>query len=238
MLIIEAPGDAYDRTWRAPLVARMTMSLCMGVIVTLPTGWLALTLVTNQVAHGVWIALALGLAVWGWLAGRALAQSVTLTADTVVIRNIFTTERVPLADVTDVGFHRGKLMVTSQHGTFAPERVGVAAVNLNSSYWSGRWNDADATAAAITAAAGLPPLTRRREIISRSGARTILIAALVVLGFGLYFGPLGSMGAHHRSLALTEAGAMLYMAGIGGLGFAFRLTRDHRRKRRHKAGPS
>jgi hypothetical protein len=41
--------------------------------------------------------------------GRVLAQSVTLTADTVVIRNIFTTERVPLADVTEVGFHRSKL---------------------------------------------------------------------------------------------------------------------------------
>jgi hypothetical protein len=205
------------------------MVSCMAFIVTLPTLWLALTLVTNQIAYGVWIALALGLAAWGWLAGRALAQSLTLTADTVVIRNIFTTERVPLADVTEVSFHRGRLKVTSQHGTFAPERVGVGAVSLGSSYWSGRRSNADTTAEAITAAAGLPPLPPRREIIGRSRARTILLAAPVVLGFGLYLGPFA--GIHHRSLALTEAGAMLYLAGIYALGFAFRLARDHRRKR-------
>jgi hypothetical protein len=188
------------------------MVSCMAFIVTLPTLWLALTLVTNQVAYGGWIAVALGLAAWGWLAGRALAQSVTLTADTVVIRNIFTTERVPLADVTEVGFRRGRLKVTSRHGTFAPERVGVGAVSLGSSYWSGRRSDADGTADALTAAAGLPPLPPRREIISRNQTRTILLTAPVALGFGLYLGPFG--GIHHRSLALTEGGGMLYVAGI------------------------
>jgi hypothetical protein len=69
---------------------------------------------------------------------------VTLTPDTLVIRNIFTTERVPLADVTEVGFHRGKLTVTSRHGTFASERNTVGIAILNVSRWSGRRTSADA----------------------------------------------------------------------------------------------
>jgi hypothetical protein len=63
VLITEAPGDADERAWRLPLAARLAKALCMAVIVTLPTLWLALTLVTNQVAHGGWVALAAGLAV-------------------------------------------------------------------------------------------------------------------------------------------------------------------------------
>jgi hypothetical protein len=154
----------------------------------------------------------------------------TVTAGTVVIRNIFTTERVPLADVTEVGFHRGRLTVNSQHGAFAPERVRVGAVSLGSSYWSGRPGNADATAEAITAAAELPPLPPRPEIISRTRARAILLAAVVVFGFGLYFGPVGGMRLHRHRFAVVEIGVLLYVGGAGALSFAFRLTRDHRRR--------
>jgi hypothetical protein len=35
--------------------------------------------------------------------------------------------------------------------------------------------------------------------------------------------------------ALREAGAVLYVAGAGMLGLAFRITRDHRRKRTRQA---
>ncbi|MGH3295879.1 MAG: hypothetical protein ACRDP7_29185 [Trebonia sp.] len=55
---------------------------------------------TNQVPDGGWIALGLAAAAWGLLAWRALAQSVTLTPDTLVIRNILAIRRMPLADVT------------------------------------------------------------------------------------------------------------------------------------------
>ena len=231
MLITEAPGGAPERTWRPPLEARIAVALCLAVFTALPAGWLALTLVTNQVADGGWIALGLGLAAWAFLAGRTLVQSVTLTADTVVIRNIFTTERVPLADVTDVSFRRGKLTVTSQHGTFAPERSAVEGVSLGPSRWSGRRIKADAIAETIAAAAELPPPPPREEVISRNRARFIGLAACVLFGFGLFFGPLGSLGNHHRSFALVHVGAMLYVFGIGGISFASRLSRDHRRKR-------
>ena len=232
MLITKPPGDAPGRTWRPPLEVRIARVFGISVILALPAGYLALTLWSNQVAHAIWIALAAGLAAWGFLAGRVLAQSVTLTADTVVIRNIFTTERVPLADVTEVGFHRSKLVVTSQRGTFAPDRTTVGTAILGLSYWSGRRASADAMADAISDAAGLPPLPPRREIISPNRAWLLLVAAAVIFGFGFYLGPVESMQPHHRSLVLGETGAALYAGGIGALVFAYRLTRDHRRKRK------
>jgi hypothetical protein len=108
-LITGVSGDGTGLTWRPPAATRMAMAVCLGVFTALPGLWLALTLVTNQVPAGGWIALALAVAVWGLLAWRTLAQSVTLTPDTLVIRNILATERVPLADVTEVGFRRGRL---------------------------------------------------------------------------------------------------------------------------------
>jgi hypothetical protein len=232
VLIARPPGGAPERTWRPPLEVRVARVFCAGIIVSLPAAYLALTLWTNQVPHAVWIALALGLAAWGFLAGRALSQSVTMTAGTVVIRNIFTTERVPLADVTEVGFHRSKLVVTSQHGTFAPERNTVGTAILGSSYWSGRRATADTMADAINDGAGLPPLPPRREIISPNRSWLLLVVAAVIFGIGVYLGPVEGVQLHHHSLAVDEVGAVLYSGGIPALAFAYRLTRDHRRKRR------
>ena len=74
----------------------------------LPGLRLALTLVTNGVQGGGWLALGLAVAAWAILAWRALVHLVTLTRDTLVIRNITATVRVPLASVTGVGFRRRK----------------------------------------------------------------------------------------------------------------------------------
>jgi hypothetical protein len=233
-LITDAPGDA-QRTWRPALATRIAQAFSMGVFPTVPAAILAATLATNHVAHGGWISLALALAAWGFLARRALAQSLTLTPDTLVIKNIFTTKRIPFADVTEVSFHRGKPKVASQHGTFASERNAIASANLGFSYWSGRRSRGDAIADAITDAAGLPPLPPRQEIISPNRARIILVVAVVVFGFGLYLGPVGSLALQHRSFAAVEVGAVLYVFGGGGLAFAVCLALDHRRKRRvHK----
>ena len=54
----------------------------------------------------------------------------------------------------------------------------------------------------------------------------------MIFGSGVYLGPVQGMQLHHHSLALTEVGALLYAAGTGALVFAYRLTRDHRRKQR------
>ena len=121
--------------------------------------------------------------------------------------------------------------MTSQHGTFAPERNAAEGVSLGPSRWSGRRTKADAIAETIAAAAELPPPPPREEILSRNRARFLGLAAFVLCGFGLFFGPLGSLRNHHRSFALVEVGALLYVLGIGGISFASRLSRDHRRKR-------
>jgi Bacterial PH domain len=214
---------------------RVARAVCLGVCAALPGLWLALMLVTNQNPDGGWIALALAAVAWGLLAWRALAQSVTLTPDTLVIRNILATRQVPLADVTEVGFRRGLLTVTSARGAEAGERIAVGAVNLGSSRWSGRRGNADAIAEAITDAAGLPPLPPRGEIISRNWAWVMLLGAALCVGLGVYCGPLQS-GNTGLPFALREAGAVLYAAGAAMLGLAFPIIRDHRRKRLRARG--
>jgi hypothetical protein len=228
--ITGVPGGGTERTWRPPVTIRMALAVCLGVCTALPGLWLALMLVTNQVPDGGWIALALAVAVWGLLAWRALAQSVTLTQDTLVVRNILATRQVPLADITEVGFRRGRLTVTSAHGAAASEQFAVSAVNLGSSRWSGLRSSADAIAEAITGAAGLPPLPPRREIISRNWAWIMLLAAGLCFGLGVYCGPL-QRGNAGLPFALREVGVVLYAAGAAMLTLAFGITRDHRRKR-------
>lgn len=234
VLITEVPADSTERTWRPPVTTRMALAACLAVVTALPGLWLALTLVTNQVPEGDWIALASAVTVWGLLAWRVLAQSVTLTPDTLVIRNILATERVPLAGVTEVGFHGGRLTVTAAHGAAGSQRLTVDAVNLGPSRWSGLRSNADAIAAAITDAAGLPPLPPRGEVISRNWAWIMLLAAVLCFALGVHYGPPGS-GNAGLSRHLREVGIVLDAVGAGLLGLALRVTRDHRRKRTQQA---
>jgi hypothetical protein len=106
VLISDVSRDGAERTWRRPAAARVNVAVAMAVFPVLPGWWLGETLVTNQVPNGGWIALELSVAAWGILAWRALVNSVTLTQDTLVIRNIFTTRQAQLAHVTGVGFRR------------------------------------------------------------------------------------------------------------------------------------
>ena len=203
MQITEAPGGAPARTWRPPLEARMARVVAAGLILALPTGILALTLWANKVPLALWIALAVGLAAWGFLARLVLAQSLTLTAGTVVIRNVFATERIALADVTEVGFHRSKLMVTWRRAAPVPVFTTVGTAILGSSYWSGRRSTADTMADAINDAAGLPPLPPRREIISPRRAWLLLVASAVTFGFGVYLGPVHGYPHDHGPLCTS-----------------------------------
>jgi hypothetical protein len=206
----------------------------MAVLPVLPGLWLGVTLVTNQVPNGGWVALELCMAAWGLLGWRALVHSVTLTRDTLVIKNFFSTRRVLLGQVAGVGFRRGALKVTTGHGGVAGQRFTVTVGGLGSAYWSGLRSDPDALAEAISYAAGLPSPPPRREIISRNWARVVLVAAVACVGFGIYYGPLQDVDGN-RSLALGMAAAVLYGLGTGTLGVAFRVTRDHRRKRAQRA---
>jgi hypothetical protein len=228
-LITQVSRDGAERTWRRPVETRIAVAACMVIIPVLPGLWLWVTLVTNQVPNGGWIALELAVAAWGVLAWRALAHSVTLTQDTLVIRNILTTKRVPRGDVTGVRFRRGVLTVTAAHGTATAERFAVSVVNLSAAYWSGRRCDADAAAEAISGALGLPPPPPRREIISRTWAWVLLAAAVLCCALAIYCGPLQS-GNNGLPLAVRVVGAFLYGPGMAALGMSFRITRDHRRK--------
>jgi hypothetical protein len=54
-------------------------------------------------------------------------------------------------------------------------------------------------------------------------------------GLGVHCGTLQS-GNTGLPFAVREAGAVLYAVGAVMLGLAFRITRDHRRKRTQQAG--
>jgi hypothetical protein len=157
-----------------------------------------------------------------------------LASDVLVIRNFFSTRQVLLAHVTGVGFRRGVLKVTTGHGGVAGQRLTVTVGGLGSTYWSGLRSDPDALAEAISYAAGLPPPPPRREIISRTWAWVLFVGAAACFAFGIYTGPMQS-GNPGRSLALAGAGGVPYGVGISMLGLAFRIIRDHRRKRAQQA---
>jgi hypothetical protein len=234
MLITAVSRGGTERTWRRPVETRVSMAVCVAALPALPGLLLGLTLVTNRVPNGGWIALELSVAAWGLLAWRVLVESVTLTWDTLVIRNFFSTRQVPLAHVTGVGFRRGALKVTTGHGGVAGKRFTVGVGGLGSTYYSGLRSDPDALAEAITSAAGLPLPPPRREIISRTWAWVLFVGAAACFALGVYTGPMQS-GNPGRSLALAGAGGVPYGVGISMLGLAFRVIRDHRRKRAQQA---
>jgi hypothetical protein len=213
------------------LGVRVARVVLLPLLLALPALWLALTLSTNQVPNAVWIALAVAVPFWGALSWRMLAHGVTLTPGMLVIRNVLTTKQVPLATITEVGFRGGLLRVTVGHGGAVGERHTVSVVHLGTSRWSGVRGDADTAAEVIAEAAGLPKPPPRREIVSRNWAWAAFLTAAACFVVGIYFGPM-QLGPAGVPFALREAGAALYVVGTGTLGLAFRLTRDHRRKRR------
>lgn len=231
VLIMKVSGGGTARTWRRPTEIHVAAAVCMAIFPVLPGWWLGKTLVANQVPNGGWIAMELSVAAWGILAWRTLVYSVTLTQGTLVIRNIFTTRKIPLTQVTGVGFRRGALKVTTiGHGGAPGKRFTVSVAALGSHYWSGLRSAPDALAEAISYAVGLPSPPPRRQIISQTWAWVILVAAVACMAFGFYTGPMQS-GTPGRSLALVVAGAMPNIIGVGMLGSAFGVIRDHRRKR-------
>lgn len=177
------PGG--ERTWRLSADARVGRIVAWGLAVTLPGLFLWLTLWSNEVAGAGWLALACAGLVWGWLAWRTWTQSATLTQDTLVIRNVFQTERVALADITWVRWSgsRRAVIVTerrapssvtvpatmSGRGRANPgERYDVPAIRLGPiAEASGQRCAADEAADLIARAAGLPPLPPRQTAIIR-----------------------------------------------------------------------
>jgi hypothetical protein len=75
--------------------------------------WVPMT--GNQYLPAVltWLLLAGTSVAWLKLAGRTWDESATLTQDLLVVRNVFRTQRLPLADVTGVRFRKGALVLSA-----------------------------------------------------------------------------------------------------------------------------
>ena len=114
------------------------------VWVALPTGRLP----------GWWF-LVLAVPLWLWLVYRAWTLSATLTPDAFIARGLLSGKRIPLADITAVGFSSGwrdwaPLIVTAQR-----RRHVILAVQRNQYARPDRRVGADEAADAIRAAAAL-----------------------------------------------------------------------------------
>lgn len=239
MLATQVPGGGTERTWRPPLTTRIALAIILGlgiICTAVPGLWLVLLLRAQAAPEDAgWTALALIAPACGLLAWRVLAQSVTLTPDTLVIRNILTTRHILLADIIKVGFRRGRLTVTRTHPAAGGKRRTIRAVFLPpASYLSGLRTSADAIAEEIASAAGLPPPPPRTEIISRTRAWIMFAAAALCFGLGIYCGPI-QYGNTGQPAALRATGSVLYIGGAFMLGLAYRTIRDHRRKRTRQA---
>ena len=115
------------------------------VWVALPTGRLP----------GWWF-LVLAVPLWLWLVYRAWTLSATLTPDGLIVRGLLSGKRIPLSDITAVGFSSrwdgqwAPLSVTAQR-----KRHLIWAIERNQLARPDRRLEADEAAAAIRAAAAL-----------------------------------------------------------------------------------
>jgi uncharacterized protein YfiM (DUF2279 family) len=188
--------------------------------------WLPVTGDRLMPAPVAWLLLT---AAWLTLAYRAWQESATLTADALVVRNVFRTRRAPLGDLTRLRFrNQGALVVwfagpvvSGGPGHRGGRRVVVAAIKLGAAYWSGRRVAGDEAADTIAAAAGLPPLPLREEIVSLrqawfrlSVAVALLAGSAVVWDVSPDSGGLVSSARHWLSRGLAAAAAPLLFPAV------------------------
>jgi hypothetical protein len=218
--MIDITAGELERTWRPPVLTRLSPL----PVLMLPVGfgglllwWWFSSLTGGHGKTAGWLDLGVMLTVLGWLAGRAWSMSATLAWDELVIRNVFTTKHVPLADITRVGFRKGVLRASTSHvvgqRTVPGRPVTVRAVRLGTAYWTGRFCAADRAADTIAAAAGLSLLPPRRVRISRRRALLMLPASIAAtVAFILLFLPSTYPHLHpiygHFATALLGAGVL------------------------------
>ena len=226
--------SAGGRTWRLTLTWRVLLTAYLALIpliaagLCLPSGSPFGDGPRGPVGWGVTAAAILG---WLLLARRAWRESVTLTADALVITNMFSTRRVPLAHVVRVTVGRRSVRVTeagdatpplgdagaARRAMHAGDRSwAVDALRTGGGYWTGRRVAADEIADAIAAAAGLPPLAPRKSALSRDRARFMVIAGLAISGLGFFLGPVHGGGVGLRP-GLADVGNILLVVGMSML---------------------
>jgi hypothetical protein len=186
-------------------------------------GWV--TLSSNQLPGEM--VLAVWVPLWSLLAFRAWTISATLAEDTLVIRNVLSTERVLVADITKVTLPspRRVLKVTEWRPASPAsdaatrhrdpgERYTVTAVQVGVlASLSGTHCEGDDAADRIAAAAGLPPLPARQPQVSREVAWVLIPAGLALFACAVVFSVLSPLGGNLVTGAVRDLGAFLFVLG-------------------------
>lgn len=209
--------------WRAPLPYRAAMVAVQTALVAAAADFGWVTLSSNQLPGEM--VLAVWVPLWALLAFRAWTVSATLAEDTLVIRNVLSTERVLVADITKVTlpsprrvlrvteWRPGSPGTTSGHRdsgeryTVTAVRVGVLA-SLSGAHCAG-----DDAADRIAAAAGLPPPPARQPQVSRDVARGVIAAGLALFAAAVIASALTPLGGNPVTGAVRNLGAFMFAAG-------------------------
>ena len=218
-----------DRTWRAPLSYRAAVVVGQTVPVAAAAafGWVTLSSnqLPGQVVLAVWVPL------WVLLAFRAWTVSATLAEDTLVIRNVLSTERVLIADITKVAFpSRGRALVVTEWRPAssavaqdaalarhrAPgDRYTVTAVQVGViAALSGARCAGDNAAGQIAATAGLPPLPVRRPKVSREMSLIMIPAGIALFACAAALSATGHLTGSPVCGALKALGATLFLLAV------------------------
>jgi hypothetical protein len=139
-------------TWRPPIPFRIVISFNLAPFSAVIGFVVWLTLPTWKLPG--WWFLVVAVPLWLWLVYRAWTLSATLTADALIARGLLSSKRIPLTEITAVGFSShsrnwAPLIVT------AHRRRLILAVMRNEEARPDRSVQADEAADAIRAAAAL-----------------------------------------------------------------------------------
>ena len=218
-----------ERTWRAPLPYRVLLIAVQTSLAAAAAAFGWVTLWSNQLPGQVVLAVAVPL--WALFAFRAWTVYAKLTQDSLVIRNVLSTEQVLVADITRVTLStRGRpLMVTERcppssidtpgaafprHGD-PGQRYTVTAVQVGVlASLSGMHCEADDAADLIAAAAGLPALLARKARVSREMSRVMIPGGIALFALGVMLSTAGHPGADSVGGGLKAAGAMSFVVAV------------------------
>jgi hypothetical protein len=218
------------RTWRAPLSYRVSLIAAQAVPVAAAAAFSWHTLSSNQLPGQVVLAVAVPL--WASLAFRAWTASATLARDTLVVRNVLSTDRVPIVEITKVAISssRGRtLKVTERrppptiaagdaafprhHDPGVRHTVTAIQVGVMASV-SGARCEADDAADLIAAAAGLPALPARRAQVTREMSLVMIPAGIALFAFGVTVSAMGRMSGDSVGGALKGLGAAMFLLAV------------------------
>ena len=199
-------GAAAVRHWGTPLGLRLTFS---GLALAFTAISIPIGLSTRSVALAVIAPLVVGAAT-GVLCTRYWRSGLTLTAEEVIIQNVFIRYRVPLTQVVRASAGGGGVCVFTRDGNMLSSAAAQKDLMAD---WTGRVTRADQIANAITEAAqaaGSPtgywspsPELLSGQALGLAGLGAALVAGYLLMG--------GSAGARGESLGAL--GVILLIVG-------------------------